>query len=100
MLSLSINKELLKHAAKMEKSLKAECERMKNENNKLKKLNSVNITFHREVMAKLDEDLQSMTAVRNDLQQKLRVSNFQKNLDREEYERLLQVANQCNVNCP
>ncbi len=40
-------------------------------------------------MAKLDEDLQSIIAVRIELQQKLRVRNFLKNLDREEYERLL-----------
>ncbi len=53
----------LEAAAEMEKSLIAECERMKDENDKLMKLNSANVTFHREVTAKLDEDLQSMTAV-------------------------------------
>ncbi len=70
---------------------------MKDENDKLKKLNSVNVTFQRDVTVKLDEDLQSVTIIRNELQQKLRKSNFQKNLDREEYERLLQIADQCNV---
>ncbi len=53
----------LEAGAEMEKSLKAECERMKDENDKLKKLNFVKVTFHREVMTKLNEDLQSMTAV-------------------------------------
>ncbi len=51
----------------MEKSLKAECERMVKENDKLRYLQSQNVTIHREVTTKLDEDLQSLTEVRNEL---------------------------------
>ncbi len=42
---------------------------MRDVNDKLKKLNSVNVTFHRDITNKLDGDLQSMTLVRNELQQ-------------------------------
>ncbi len=77
--------------------MRAECERMVKENNKLTCLQSQNITLHREVTAKLDEDLQSMTAVRNELDDQLRASKYQNRLDREEFERLLQVANQLKV---
>ncbi len=56
---------------------------MRDENNMLKKLNSVNVTFHRDKTDKLDGDLQSMTLVRNELQQQLRVMNLHKNLDSE-----------------
>ncbi len=45
------------------KSLRAECERMVKENDKLKHLQSQNVTIHRELTTKLDEDLQSMIAV-------------------------------------
>ncbi len=38
-----------------------------------------------------------MTVFRNDLQQQLRVINLQKNVDREEFEKRLQIANQCTV---
>ncbi len=62
---------------------------MKDENEKLKKLNSVNVTFHRDITQKLDSDLQSMTQARNELLQQIRVMNFQKNLDRGEFEKRL-----------
>ncbi len=80
-----------------EKSLRAECERMIKENDKLKYLQSQNVTIHSEVTIKLDEDLQSMTAVRNKLDHQLRARKYQNRLDREEFKRLLQVANQPKV---
>ncbi len=58
-------KRALIAAADKEKSLRAECERMVKENDKLRSLQSQNVTIHREVATKLDEDLQSMRAVRN-----------------------------------
>ncbi len=70
---------------------------MRKDNDRLKNLQSMNVTFHREVTSKLDEDLPSMTAVQNELQQRLRVSKFQQSLDREEFDKLLQVVNQCKV---
>ncbi len=69
---------------------------MRDENDKLKKLNYVNVTFHRDITEKLDSDSQSMIQVRNELQQ-LRVMNLQNNLDREEFEKRLQIANQHTV---
>ncbi len=57
----------------------------------------MNITFKREVITKLDEDLQAIKSAQNKLQQKLRMIKFQKNIYREEYERLLQIANQHKV---
>ncbi len=44
----------LEAAADTEKSLRAECEKMRKENDKLSHLQSVNVTFHREVTTKLD----------------------------------------------
>ncbi len=41
--------------------------------------------------------MQTMTVVRNNLQQQLRVMHLQKYLDEEKYEKLLQNANQCTV---
>ncbi len=54
----------------------------------------MNVTFHRDITDKLDSDLQSMTLVHNEFQQQLRFMNLQKNLDREESEKCLQIANQ------
>ncbi len=48
-------------------------------------------------MTKLDEDLKSMIAVWNKLDHQLRASKLQNRLDREEFERLLQVTNQRKV---
>ncbi len=83
--------EALKRASRNERSLLLECEMMRDENDKLKKLNSANVTFQRDITDKLDGDLQSMTLVRNELQQQLRFMNLQKNLDREEFEKCLHV---------
>ncbi len=90
-------KRALIAVADNEKSLRAECERMVKENDKLRYLQSQNVIIHREVTTKLDEDLQSMTAVRNELDDQLRASKYQNRLDREKFERLLQIANQCKV---
>ncbi len=57
-----INKQgALEAAADMENFLRAECEEMRKENDRLNNLQSVNVTFHREVTSKLDEELQAMT---------------------------------------
>ncbi len=60
--------QALKMACRNEQTLLLECEKMRDENNKLKKLNSVNVTFHREISERNDNDLQSMTVFCNDLQ--------------------------------
>ncbi len=86
-------KRALLAAADKEKSLRAECERMVQENDNLRYLQSQNVTIHREVTTKLVEDLQSMIAVRNELDDKLRDSKYQNRLDRKEFERLLQENN-------
>ncbi len=80
-------KNALLAAADKAKSLRAECERMVKENDKLIYLQSQNVTIHREVT----------TAVRNELDHQLTASKYQNRLDREEFERLLQVANQHKV---
>ncbi len=41
--------------------------------------------------------MQSKRVVCNDFQQQLRVTNLQKNLDREEFQKLLHIANQHTV---
>ncbi len=69
--------ETLERGSRNERSLLLECKKMRDENNKLKKLNSVNGTFHRGITDKLDEDLQSMILVHNELQQQLRIMNLQ-----------------------
>ncbi len=68
--------EALERGSRNERSLLLECERMRDENDKLKMLNSANVTFHRGITDNLDEDLQSMTLVHNELQQQLRVMNL------------------------
>ncbi len=64
--------EALERANRNEQLLILECEKMRDENDKLKKLNSVNVTFDRDITDKLDSDLQSMTQVHNELQQQLK----------------------------
>ncbi len=49
-------------AADNENSSRAECERMVKENDKLRYLQSPNVTIHREVTTKVDEDLQTSTS--------------------------------------
>ncbi len=52
-----------------EQSLLLECEKMKDEIEKLKRLHFVNMMFHKDRIKKLVDDMQSMTIVRYDLQQ-------------------------------
>ncbi len=74
--------EALKKANRNEESLLLECEKMRDDYEKLKRLHSVNLTFHREHIDKLKGDMQSMTVVCNGLQQQLRVLNLKKNLQK------------------
>ncbi len=62
-------------AADKEKFLRAECERMVKENDKLRYLQSQNVTIRREVSTKLDEDLQSMTLSEMSLTINLEIAN-------------------------
>ncbi len=94
---VAASQEALKKAIRDEQLLLLECEKMRDENDKLKKLHSANVTFHGDIMEKLDNNLQAMTSACNELQQQLRVMNFQKNLDKEEFEKRLQIANQRTV---
>ncbi len=74
--------------------MRAECDRMVKENDKLRYLQTQNVTIHEEVTSKLDEELQSTIEDRNKLDDKLKASKFRNRLDREEFEKLLQLANQ------
>ncbi len=67
---------------------------MVKENDKLRYLQTQNVTIHEEVTSKLDEELQSTIEDRNKLDDKLKASKFRNRLDREEFEKLLQLANQ------
>ncbi len=67
------------------------------ENDKLKKLNSLTVKLHREISERRDGDLQSMIVFHDDLQDQLRVMNLKNELEREEFERCLQIANQHSV---
>ncbi len=46
-----------------ERSLLLECDKMRDDYEKLKKLHSVNITFHRDHIDRLEGDMQSMRVV-------------------------------------
>ncbi len=83
---LAEKQQTLEMANRNEQTLILECEKMRYENEKLKKLNSVNDTFHREISERLDSDLQYMTIFCNDPQVQLRVKILQKNLDRRVWE--------------
>ncbi len=76
-------------AALKEKSLREECLRINIENDKLKTKQSRSAAMHREVAMKLDSELQSMTADRNELDHQLRESKLKIRLEREKYERHL-----------
>ncbi len=73
------------------------CEKIIEKNDKLKKMNSMNIIFHRELSEKLDSDLQSMTVFRNDLQEELRIMKLKNEFEREEFEKDLLITNQRRV---
>ncbi len=70
---------------------------MKDENDKLKKLNSTNVTFQRDLTKKHDEELLTMNKSRRDLKLQLKALTLQKKLEREELEKRLQSANQCTA---
>ncbi len=80
------SQEALEKATRDKRLLLVECEKMR-DNDKLKKLHFANVTFQRDIMEKLNNDLQEMTSSRNELQQQLIVWNFQKNLDKKEFEK-------------
>ncbi len=61
----------LRDAAQKEKSLREEFLKIKNENEKLKTKQSQSAAMHREVAQKLDSELQSMIADRNELEHQL-----------------------------
>ncbi len=84
----------LREAAHKEKSLREEYLRIKIENDKLKMKQSQSAVMNREVAMKLTSELQSMTADRNELDHQLRDSKLTIRLEREEYERRLDTANQ------
>ncbi len=54
----------------------------------------------RNTQGSINEDLQSVIVAQNELDEQLRASKYQNRLDREEFERLLQVANQRKVAMP
>ncbi len=89
--------EALDIANSNEKSLLLERENMKDEYEKLKRLHSVNMAFHKDHIKQLVDSMQSMTIDCDDLQQQLRVVHLHKNLQKEEYEKLQQKADQCTV---
>ncbi len=66
---LAEKQQALEMASRNGQTLLLECEKMSDDNEKWKKLNSVNVTFHREISERFDGDLQSMTVFRNDLQE-------------------------------
>ncbi len=81
-------------AAEKEKSLREEYLKIKIEHDKLMTKQSQRAAMHREVTQKLDNNLQSMIANQNELDHQLRDSKLMIRLEREEYERHLDTANQ------
>ncbi len=93
-------KRALRAATDKEKSLRAECNKIVKENDRLMGIQSDNIAIHREVTKRLDNNLQSMIVNHNELDHQVRESKLQNRLHREEFERLLKVANQRNYSNP
>ncbi len=85
-------KRALHTTADKEKSLRAECERIVKENDRLLSIQSGSVEIHREVTNRLDNDLKSMITDHNKLDQQCRESKLQSRLDREEFERLIQCG--------
>ncbi len=81
-------------AAQKRKSLGEEYLKIKIENKKLKTKQSQSAAMHREVAQKLNSKLLSMIADRNELEHQLRDSKLMIRMEREEYEKLLDTANQ------
>ncbi len=84
----------LRAAAEKEKSLREEYLKIKIENDKLVTKQSQSAAMDREVTQKLDNNLQSMIANRKELDHQLRDSKLMIRLEREEYEKCLDTANQ------
>ncbi len=90
-------KRALRATADKEKSLRSECEKIVKENNRLLGIQSENVAIHRQVTNRLDNDLKPIITDRNELDHQLIESKLQSRLDREEFERLLLLANQHKV---
>ncbi len=87
----------LRDEAQKEKSLREEYFKIKIENDKLKTKQSQSAAMHREVAQKLDSELQSMIADHNELEHQLRDCKLTIRMEREEYEKRLETANQCSM---
>ncbi len=87
----------LRDAAQKRKSLGEEYLKIKIENKKLKTKQSQSAAMHKEVAQKLNSKLLSMIADRNELEHQLRDSKLLIRMEREEYEKLLNTANQCSM---
>ncbi len=90
-------KRALRTTDNKEKSLQSECKRIVKENDRLLGIQSENVAIHRQDTSRLDNDLKSMMTDRNKLQQQLIEGKLQFTLDKEEFERVLQLANQRKV---
>ncbi len=66
-------------------------------NDKLVAKQSQSAAMHREIIQKLENDLWSMIAKRNELYHQLRDSNLMIRMEREEYEKCIDTANQCSM---
>ncbi len=87
----------LRDAAQKEKSLREEYLKIKIENDKLKTKKSQSAAMHREVAQKLDSELQSMIADHNELKHQLKDSKLTIRMEREEYKKRLDTANQSSM---
>ncbi len=70
-------KKALQAASDKEKSLREECEKIVNDNDKLIGIQSANVETHREVIKKLDDELQYLIVNCNELDHQLRDSKLQ-----------------------
>ncbi len=77
-----------------EKYLREEYLKIKIENDMLMTMQSQSAAMHREITQKLDNDLQSMIANHNELDHQLRDSKLTIRLEREEYKKRIDTANQ------
>ncbi len=84
----------LHDAAQKEKSLREGYLKIKVENEKLKTKQSQSEAMYGEVAQKLNSELQSMIADRNELEHQIRDSKLTIRMEREEYEKRLDTANQ------
>ncbi len=87
----------LREVGQKEKSLREEYLKIKIENDKLKTKQSQSAAMHREVAQKVDSELQLMIADHNELEHQLRDSKLMIRMEREEYEKRLDTANQCSI---